>query len=86
MVQPLRDRKVYFYDPEKSCFPIKKQKKAAPEQNYHFEKITKNVNKYFNPMGFTPSGIKGALVVGQTEADMLEEALPRVTDRYEIHF
>ena len=43
-------------------------------------------NKYFKAPTDAPSGIKGALVVGESEALMLEEALPRTTDRYEIHF
>ena len=39
-------------------------------------------NKYFETPGFAPSGVKGALVVNKNEADMLNEVLPRLTDRY----
>ena len=60
-----------------------KTKKAKPD--YHFEKITKNANKFFESPGFAPSGIKGALVVNKNEADMLKDVLPRITDRYELH-
>lgn len=63
MIQPLRSRKVYFYDPDRSCFP---QHVVRPENviDSHYEKITKNVNKYFYVEGQVPSGLKGAIVVG----------------------
>ena len=36
---PLLDRKIFYYDPEKACFPIKKQ--APKRDDGHFEKIIK---------------------------------------------
>jgi len=38
---PLLDRKIYFYDPEKGCFPIKR---PAPKMEGHYEVITKPAN------------------------------------------
>jgi len=83
-VQPIRKRKLYYYDPEKSCFPDKSKKEDDIIDN-HYEKITKNVNKYFFVEGQVPSGVKGALVVGKKEAESLEESFPRITDRYNTH-
>jgi len=58
---PLLDRKIYFYDPEKSCFPVKRPQ--SPVLDGHYEKVTKAANKYFYIPSFLPSGIKGAQVV-----------------------
>ncbi len=69
-MQPIRKRKIYFYDPERSCFPEKSRKEEEVVDD-HYEKITKNVNKYFFVEGQVPSGVKGALVVGKKEAEGL---------------
>lgn len=76
MLQPLRSRKIYFFDPEKSCFPIKKETTVELPVG-HFELVTKNANKYFYTEGFEPSGVKGAVVVDANEANYLNEELPR---------
>lgn len=52
---PLLDRKIYFYDPEKSCFPVKRPQ--SPVLDGHYEKVTKAANKYFYIPSFLPSGI-----------------------------
>ena len=81
MVQPIRSRKVYYFDPAKACFPyLGKVALQIPEG--HFEKVTKDANKYWFNEGFKPSGVKGALVVSKAEANFLPVPEPRITNRY----
>jgi len=63
---------VYFYDPERSCFP-QHDLKSQNLIDSHYEKITKNANKYFFVNGDKPSGFKGAIVVSSKEAENLED-------------
>ena len=85
-VQPLRSRKLYFYDKTKSCFPIADLDDQKAELDIgHYEKITKPVMKYQYFDGFQPSGIKGSIVVNKKEANNLDESLNRLTDRYSIN-
>ena len=47
----------------------------------HFEKVTKDVQKYVYVDGFNPSGIKGSLVVSKGKSVGLDFE-PRITNRY----
>jgi hypothetical protein len=78
---PILDRKIYYYDPEKACFPIKTQ---LPPVEGHYEKITRKANKYFYITSLLPSGIQGAQVVNEKEAKSLPEDIWRETDRYNV--
>lgn len=52
-IQEIKNRKVFFYDREKSCVPYKdpKDKKEVG----HWEKVVKDVDRYFFVKGAKPS-------------------------------
>jgi len=51
-VQELRNRKVFYYDRERSCVPYKD---PTPKDNGHWEKVVKDVERYFYVKGAKPS-------------------------------
>lgn len=63
----MRDRKVFFYDREKSCVPF-----FEPEhkETGHWEKVIKDVDRYFFVKGAKPSEVPNAYVVSKEEAEI----------------
>lgn len=91
LVQPTRDRMVYYFDRLNSCVPYEPRKKA-PKLEWHFEKVEKKAAKYYLVDGDEPSGIPSAYVVSEKEATgkmtpqmHLNIGNYRDTDRYRIH-
>jgi len=58
---------------------------TVPIPEGHYEKVTKDVNKYWFTEGFSPSGVKGALVVSKAEASFLPVPEARMTNRYLVN-
>lgn len=70
--QPLNGRAVFHYDFNKYECPEltnKLNKKNKETKSGHYEKITKNAEKYFYVPGFEPSGLPNSILVTEEEAN-----------------
>jgi hypothetical protein len=63
-----RDRKIFFYDRTKSCVPYVQPDDVKPKG--HWEKIVKDVDRYFFVKGAKPSEVPNAYVVSKEEAEI----------------
>ena len=66
--QPLNGRPIFHYDHSNTCPEFKKAKQGGYKKKGHYEKIPKEVVKYFYVNGNKPSGIPNAYVVTNREA------------------
>lgn len=81
-IQEIKNRKVFFYDREKSCVPYKDPK---AKETGHWEKVVKDVDRYFFVKGAKPSQVPNSFVVSKDEAELGDYSANRITDRYRLN-
>lgn len=72
---------MFFYDREKSCVPYKE---VETKEKGHWEKVVKDVDRYFYVKGAKPSEVPNSYVVSKEEAEIGNMNPERNTDRYRL--